>query len=591
MSARGPGVTHMTPDLRTSPHGLRPRRAAETARTSAAPRRAGLRLALIALLASLATGCGGGGSGGGSVASAPPSGGGAPPPPAPQTDSQRFCSTAVHAHTPETPDDPPAYSVTIAAIERVGVPAIRESPCVLRGKVGGAGFRIVLPEHWNGELHFYGAEQFGGTVDTISAGDEQDLDGLPPAPGSMLVTTDGGHTGSSFVANWALNNERAIQDYAEDAVHAVLQVAVKEAVNRYGRVPKHRLFIGFDDGGRAGLIAAQRHPTDFDGIIAAAPRLNLTGQQVNALRIQQVREQPLWSPTMLSPAQRQALLATALDACDSDDGATDGVIANYHACHFDPGTLRCGSTATPAGSCLTDDQLVLIQATRSNAPAGYTQVDGVNRLPPFPVGYEGNYDWTLWINGEEIEEGVSAPYQFLFTEQFFRYFVAGDTDIDVLQLDVSQFADTLAQRSAQLDATHADLAAFAANGGKLILWHGTADYVVPLAGTAEYYERLRAAHPSPGAAGRPGTDSFVRFYVEPGSGHASQFQTTVPAYSPTRLITALRAWLDNDRPPPTQITITDIVDTDTGETITTHMCQYPSYPYTQAGGTVTCVDP
>lgn len=566
-------------------------------------RRAGVRVAAagkllvnIVALAALA-GCGGGGSGGGSGAAGggtasgggAPGGGGAAPPSSQQTESQRFCATAVRRRSPETPADPPAYSVDSAEIENVGVPAIRESPCTLRGTIDGIRFRIVLPERWNGELHFLGGEHFGGQLDKFPASAEQDLDGLPPAPGSMLVETDGGHRGSPFDASWALGNERAVRHFAEEAVHLVLMVAVREARARYGVAPTHRIFVGFDDGGRQALVAAQRHPEDFDGIIAAAPRLNLTGEYVNALRIQKLRGNPLSSASMLSHAQRRMLREAALDACDDDDGVRDGVIGNYHACRFDPAPLRCGGQVAEEDICLTDAQLDLLKATREDVAAGYVQVDGVDRLRPAPVGYEGNFDWTRWINGEEIDEGVSAPFQYLFAEQFFVNFVVEDPDVDVLQLDLAPFADVLARRSAQLDATRADLAAFAAAGGKLILWHGTADYAVPLASSIEYFERVRATHPAPGNAARPAASDFFRFYVAVGSDHSGEFDGIVPPYNATRLITLLRTWLNAGTPPPEMLSVTEVVDPDTGATATQHLCQYPRYPRTDAGQ-VTCAN-
>jgi hypothetical protein len=50
--------------------------------------------------------------------------------------------------------------------------------------------------------------------------------------------------------------------------------------------------------------------------------------------------------------------------------------------------------------------------------------------------------------------------------------------------------ESLLKAAAQYDATNADLSAFRAHGGKLILWHGMADPSIPSYGTVAYYQAL-----------------------------------------------------------------------------------------------------
>ena len=44
----------------------------------------------------------------------------------------------------------------------------------------------------------------------------------------------------------------------------------------YRHAPKRAYFMGCSEGGREGLIAAQRYPEVFDGIIAGAPAFHLS---------------------------------------------------------------------------------------------------------------------------------------------------------------------------------------------------------------------------------------------------------------------------------------------------------------------------
>src|SRR5690606_13440727 len=106
-----------------------------------------------------------------------------------------------------------------------------------------------------------------------------------------------------------------------------------------GSAPQHAYFVGCSAGGRQGMKAAQMYPEDYDGIVAGAPGLNWSGRALQTVWVgQAVAQAPL-------PAEKfPTLNAAVIAACDSNDGVTDGVIANPPACSFDPGVLQCGAT-------------------------------------------------------------------------------------------------------------------------------------------------------------------------------------------------------------------------------------------------------
>ncbi|MBR1837104.1 MAG: tannase/feruloyl esterase family alpha/beta hydrolase, partial [Kiritimatiellae bacterium] len=64
-----------------------------------------------------------------------------------------------------------------------------------------------------------------------------------------------------------------------------------------------------------------------------------------------------------------------------------------------------------------------------------------------------------------------------------------------------------------LYAESADLDAFRARGGKLLVYSGTADSCVPWSATAAWYRRVAARYGAEAAAG------FCRYYLLPGREH------------------------------------------------------------------------
>jgi feruloyl esterase len=197
---------------------------------------------------------------------------------------------------------------------------------------------------WNGKLLMEGG---GGLVGSINTA------GMTNAirEGYASASTDTGHTGSS--GRFALGHPDKITDFAYRAVHetAVEAKALIEAY--YGRSPRLFYWEGCSTGGRQGLMAAQRYPEDFDGIIAGAPAYNQI--YISAWRMRLLMT-ALRSPQHALPPEKLKLLNDAvLDKCDSNDGVKDRLIEDPSNCNFDPSVLKCKGTET--ASCLTPQQL------------------------------------------------------------------------------------------------------------------------------------------------------------------------------------------------------------------------------------------
>jgi len=206
------------------------------------------------------------------------------------------------------------------------------------------------------------------------------------------------------------------------------------------------------------------------------------------------------------PSKLPAIQAAALAACDRLDGIQDGVIDDPRRCGFDPSVLLCKGAETD--QCLTPPQVAALRTIYAGQvlPGGYA-------LPGYEPGAENGSDgwsWDGWITSARPEESG-------FHKAASGYF--GDLVFDDPKWDPHSFDPEhdipLANRklTSIVDATDPDLRRFAAHGGKLILYHGWADQVVPPLMTVDYYEQVRDALGDKAAA-----DS-VRLFMVPGMMH------------------------------------------------------------------------
>jgi feruloyl esterase len=102
--------------------------------------------------------------------------------------------------------------------------------------------------------------------------------------GYATVGTDTGHQGNLLDASWALNNLERQLNFGYLAVHRTAETAKAILRHYYGTIERRSYFSGCSNGGRQGLMEAQRFPDDFDGIIAGAPALDFVGMAAQFIK-------------------------------------------------------------------------------------------------------------------------------------------------------------------------------------------------------------------------------------------------------------------------------------------------------------------
>jgi len=525
------------------------------------------RLLTMALLGALLASCGGGGgssnnsTGGGGGGGGTGGGGG---------------STACSSLAGRALTGGQIYNAADNVI--AGVPV-----CVVTGNLSLAvGFQLTIPCDWNGELLFQGNGGFGGSIPAPDATPSPGMLGNATCgdstDGYAIVATNMGHTGSGFDGSWILTYPEAVDDFAFRAVHVTI-VAAHEILQMFaGHDASHAYFEGCSDGGREGLMAAQRYPEDFDGIVARAPASNLTGLQLAGNAI----ARRLAAPGAIPSDAKLSLLGQAqLAACDGLDGLEDEMIGLPGACTGIPESLRCPA-GTDAPDCLTDAETATIELVRSPTPLFYAQANGLTEYPGYPPGNEAlPLSWPLWLTvGVPPVNPTAPPLRLQAQDATIRYLIAGDANVDPLQVNLADYTAAFERESQRMDATDPNLAPFFDRGGKLILWHGLTDPAISSNNTVAYYEAVRS---TVGAQ----ADASMRFYTAPGVLHCrgGTGADTVD------LVTPLANWVKNGTPPENELVAASypvgangLPRTDQPYWYTRPLCRYPLYPRWDGNG-------
>lgn len=232
-------------------------------------------------------------------------------------------------------------------------------------------FELGLPGEWNGRFLLVGNGGFGGSFDFPSVY----LDNLTFFPlltevsaGFATAITDTGHQGDFVDGNWALNDPSKQDDWLFRGVH-VTAVTGRSITERFYGGEVHSYFAGCSDGGREGLVEAQKYPGDFDGITAGDPDVGDAGIGFN-WNEEQVTSQP---ENYVPPAKIALLGKAVVTSCDATDGVVDHLIQDSSQVHLRPGepaVLQERRFRLPDGRGGGDNQSHLLRCIHGGWPAG-----------------------------------------------------------------------------------------------------------------------------------------------------------------------------------------------------------------------------
>lgn len=339
-------------------------------------------------------------------------------------------------------------------------------------------------ENWNGKFQMVGNGGWAGVISfpQMAAALKE---------GYAIASTDTGHEGGNGM--FALGHPEKIVDFAYRAVHdtAVQSKAIITAF--YGQGPKFSYWNGCSTGGRQALIEVTKFPDDFDGVIAGAPANPHI--HLHAAGVERAIELMKNPEGALSPAKVETLHNAVLAACDALDGVKDGLIGDPHKCHFDPSTLLC--KGEDSDSCLTAAQVKTVKIVYADVKTK-----------------KGEIVWTGFEAGGELQYASlrNVPKQPGGGWDSIRILGHQDADYDWHKFDLDTDL-ALADKSGIDTHTH-DLSGFKAHGGKLLLYHGWADQLIPPGNTVNFYNGVLAK------MGKR-QDDWMRLFMVPGMQHCS----------------------------------------------------------------------
>jgi hypothetical protein len=371
-------------------------------------------------------------------------------------------------------------------------------------------FEVSLPSKWNGRFYMIGNGGHAGEALDDAGRVAQRNQALQV--GFAFAQTNTGHDarkepGASFV----LTNPQKAIDYAWRAVHLTATTA-KAITKEYYRRPVSRAYWNScSNGGRQGLIEAQRFPEDFDGIVANAPWVDQTGFTIGAMW-----NQKALSDAPVTPAKLALLADRVMTKCDAIDGLKDGLIDDPRKCNFDPvRDVPACAAGNDGADCLTSAQAEAIAKVYSGPVS-----NGKPFFPGYMPGSEavmslfGGGTGSGWLNVIIAQQPDAKPADFNLAENTMRFlaFKPPQPDYDYKTFDFDRDIHLLDDWSRQADAKNPDLAKFRKHGGKLLMTYGWADSILqPMAGV-NYYEQAVAKN-------GPDTTEFFRLFMLPGMAH------------------------------------------------------------------------
>jgi feruloyl esterase len=396
---------------------------------------------------------------------------------------------------------------------------------------------------WNGKFLAVGNGGWAGSISFAAM-----AGGL--AEGYAVASNDTGHEGGSGA--FALDHPEKLVDFAYRAMHEMTVQSKTMIESFYSEPARLSYYEGCSTGGRQGVMAVQRYPTDFDAVIAGAPANPHTYLHAGDMRRDLF---VLSDEANLVPREKLTMVQEAvINACDAIDGVRDGMLLDPRMCSFDVSSLTCAGPETDA--CLTPAQAGTIRFSYTDA----RRSNGDLVFPGFIMG--GEESW--------VHTNISEPPSLIIDT--FRYIGREDADWDWREFDLDEDVSLAMENGGYINALSRDLSDFRAAGGKLILYHGWNDQLIQPENTVNFYSEVLDT------MGQD-QDDWMRLFMVPAMNHCRG------GYGPSQIdwLSNLERWRESDEAPES---VTAFRVRGNAVDMTRPVCAYPEHAtYSGVGST------
>jgi feruloyl esterase len=466
-------------------------------------------------------------------------------------------------------------------------------------------FRVLLPANWSHRAIQSGGGGMNGSI-TVREGKNPMIN-----KGFVMYGSDSGHQDGRGTAlasgpsgakpdDWALNEE-AIRNLGYMQMKKTHDAAMVIIERIYNERPRFNYYVGGSQGGREGLMVAQRYPADYDGIISDIPIVSLSTLML-APELIRIKEKPLVN--WVTPAKANIIRTEFLRQCDKLDGLSDGIINNYMASRaifdvtdgsgpVDPWLAireKDGNDPKPEdNSKLTDGQIQTLEFVYSRLKFPSPLANDVKSFGMWLPNIDPESFGTITSARYKGQEGAAddAPVHSSLGVLGVTGFLMQNLSANPLDyIEDKAMNERRKQLSEWLDATDPDLKAFYKRGGKIILTVGTQDFIASSGAQLDYYQSLI------NEMGQKTLDKFARMYVVPQAGHGLSGRSfkmngdgesvtvkNIPAPNSNDKMDIIISWVEEGKAPDKTL----IINSDGHIGARTEgkgyiLCSYPNYP-------------
>ncbi|EFR00766.1 feruloyl esterase B [Nannizzia gypsea CBS 118893] len=425
---------------------------------------------------------------------------------------------------------------------------------------------LPLPDKWNGRFQATGG---GGWA----AGEFALLMGPAAVEGYSSASTDAGVSVDPASADtWALKEDGTVnydllENFASRSIHDMAIVGKAVTESYYKKPANYSYFYGCSNGGRQGMVEAQKYPDDFDGILAGAPAIYWP-ELLAATEWPQVVMQT--KKTFPSQCVFEAFRKAGIAACDKLDGVKDGVVSNLDDCEFNPFAL-VGKKIDCGGEPTT---ITLAQAwVAKKIFDGPKTTSKRTSWDVLPVG--AYYDA---LANSTIENGVPKIFPFVIASSWIRSFLKKDVNFDLTTItyaDVPKLFKQGVDEFGKIIEIDSDLSALKKSGTKLLTWHGLADQIIHPHISIKYRQEVERRM---GDGSK--VDEYYRLFLAPGVTHCGTLGLNDGA-APIDTLKVLERWVEKGEAPETMPAVA--TDANGATTFTRNLCRYPLVPRYKGG--------